>query len=50
MPYDLYIFGQEAWDDLAARGLDVVIDPLVLRTGQLFLEGCPADHDLAESR
>lgn len=50
MAYDLYIYGQEAWDDLATRGLDVVIDPLVLRTGQLFLEGSPADAELADRR
>ncbi|MDP9696714.1 UNVERIFIED_ORG: hypothetical protein J2X79_004297 [Arthrobacter globiformis] len=50
MSYDLYIYGQEAWDDLVNRGLDVVIDPLVLRTGQFFLEGPPQDPEVAESR
>ena len=50
MPYDLYIWGQEAWDDLVSRGLDVVIDPMVLRTGQMFLEGAPADLTAADRR
>ena len=50
MAYDLYVYGQAAWDDLAARGLDVVIDPLVLRAGQFFLEGCPSDDTLADAR
>lgn len=50
MPYDLYIYGQEAWDNLVTRGLDVIIDPLVLRIGQFFLEGPPEDPEVAEIR
>ncbi len=39
MPVDRYIRGQEAWDKLVGDGLGIIIDPVVLRIGQLFLEG-----------
>jgi hypothetical protein len=50
MPYDMYIYGQEAWDNLAAQGLDIVIDPMVLRVGQFFLAGAPSETALADGR
>jgi len=37
--YDMHIYGLEAWDDLVQRNLGIVIDPLVFRIGQFFLEG-----------
>lgn len=50
MPYDRYIWGQQAWDELVEDGLGIIVDPVVYRMGQLFLEGSPADERLAESR
>lgn len=50
MPYDLYIYGQGAWDDLVTRGLDLIVDPMVLRTGQFFLEGAPSDVTAADRK
>jgi hypothetical protein len=45
-PYDMHIYGVEAWDELVQRNLGIVIDPLVFRLGQLFLEGkAGADAD-----
>ncbi|MFC9585844.1 hypothetical protein ACFVJ8_23860 [Streptomyces yangpuensis] len=41
MSYDMYIWGREAWDELLQRDLGIIIDPLVFRTGQFFLEGGP---------
>ncbi len=37
--YDMHIYGLEAWDHLRQRNLGIVIDPLVFRLGQFFLEG-----------
>jgi hypothetical protein len=37
--YDMHIYGLEAWDELMQRNLGIVIDPLVFRLGQFFLEG-----------
>jgi hypothetical protein len=37
--YDMHIYGFEAWDELVKRNLGIVIDPLVFRLGQFFLEG-----------
>jgi hypothetical protein len=37
--YDMHIYGLEAWDELVQRNLGIVIDPLVFRLGQFFLEG-----------
>lgn len=37
--YDMQIHGLEAWDELVRRNLGIVIDPLVFRLGQFFLEG-----------
>jgi hypothetical protein len=37
--YDMHIYGSEAWDELVRRNLGIVIDPLVFRIGQFFLEG-----------
>lgn len=39
MSYDMHIYGLEAWDELVQRDLGIVIDPLVFRLGQFFLEG-----------
>lgn len=37
--YDIHIYDLAAWDQLVERKLDIVIDPLVFRLGQFFLEG-----------
>jgi hypothetical protein len=37
--YDMHIYGLEGWDELVRRNLGIVIDPLVFRLGQFFLEG-----------
>jgi hypothetical protein len=37
--YDMHIYGLEAWDKLVQRNLGVVIDPLIFRVVQFFLEG-----------
>lgn len=37
--YDMHIYGLEDWDKLVQRNLGIVIDPLVFRLGQFFLEG-----------
>jgi hypothetical protein len=42
MSYDMHIWGLDAWDELVQRDLGIVIDPLVFRLGQFFLEGEPA--------
>jgi hypothetical protein len=43
--YDMAIYGRDAWDELVERGLGIVIDPLVFRLGQFFLEGAPLAED-----
>lgn len=46
--YDMHIYDLEAWDELVQRNLGIVVDPLVLRLGQFFLEGkagAEADDD-----
>lgn len=46
--YDMHIYGLEAWDELVQRNLGIVVDPLVFRLGQFFLEGkaaAGADED-----
>lgn len=46
--YDMHIYGLEAWDELVQRNLGIVIDPLIFRLGQFFLEGkagAEADND-----
>ncbi|MFI9505648.1 hypothetical protein [Nocardia sp. NPDC052566] len=40
--YDIHIDTAEDWGGLARHGLDGVVDPLVYRLGQFFLEGSPA--------
>jgi hypothetical protein len=42
-PYDMHIYGLEAWDELVTRNLGIVIDPLIFRVGQFFLEGGSED-------
>lgn len=41
MGYDMHIVCAEDWAQLERDGLDVIIDPVVLRVGQFFLEGAP---------
>ena len=50
MPVDRYIWGPEAWDELTADGLGIIVDPVVLRIGQLFLEGATRDPTEDERR
>ncbi|MGP4091110.1 hypothetical protein [Streptomyces sp. KR55] len=50
MPYDMHIWGLEAWDELAREGLGIVIDPFVFRLGQFFLEGGPLAGTDADAR
>lgn len=50
MPYDRVIWGQDAWDELARDGLGIIVDPIVFRIGQLFLEGAAADPLTADDR
>jgi len=50
MTYDLYIYGPDGWNELVDLGLDAIIDPMVLRTGQFFLEGAPGDPIAADRR
>src|SRR5262249_54972408 len=50
--YDMQIKGLEDWDELVQRNLGIVIDPLVFRLGQFFLEGASdaGDERIADSR
>jgi hypothetical protein len=48
--YDMHIYGLEAWDQLVQRNLGIVIDPLVFRLGQFFLEGKPEARDDKDRR
>jgi len=50
MPYDRYIWGQDAWDELVKDGLGLIVDPVVYRLGQLFLEGPEAGHGSPSDR
>lgn len=44
MPYDIQIGSADQWHrELAEQGLGIVIDPLVLRIGEYFLQGAPMD-------
>jgi hypothetical protein len=43
--YDITIFDLEQWGKLTSQGLDVIVDPLVFRLGQFFLEGKEAGPD-----
>src|SRR5262245_23791854 len=38
-PYDIVIYDLDAWNELAKRNLGIIIDPLIYRLGQFFLEG-----------
>jgi hypothetical protein len=44
MPYDIYISTTDQWHrELVEQGLGIVIDPLVFRIGEYFLQGAPKD-------
>ena len=36
--YQVTVYDLKGWDQIARRGLDVIIDPFVYRLGQFFLE------------
>ena len=48
--YDMHIWGLGAWNELEKRDLAIVIDPVVFRLGQFFLEGQPATESEADIR
>jgi hypothetical protein len=50
MPYDRYIWGQDAWDELVEDGLGLIVDPVVYRLGQLYLEGPEGSHGSPSDR
>src|SRR5688572_28437770 len=50
MGYDMHIVRAEDWAQLERDGLDVIIDPVVLRVGQFFLEGAPDSEPEQEQR
>ncbi|UOB07644.1 hypothetical protein MQE23_00420 [Streptomyces sp. HP-A2021] len=49
-PYDMTIWGEDAWKELEQGDLGIVIDPLVFRVGQFFLAGRPQDDSVAAER
>ena len=41
--YDLEIATPAEWGKLTKEGLDIIVDPLIYRIGQIYLEG-PQPH------
>ncbi len=50
MPVDRFVNAEDDWDDLVEDGLGIIVDPVVLRIGQLFLEGATRDGTEDERR